>query len=185
MFYSCHNQCHQSRREALSGPSNLFCLFDDIPLFWDAWDTMDYHLQTRRVQGGGNLEIVASGLSAFLSGYFGLFGFVFVFCQTDLHVGLPMHLKYPGPLQASVRLILPVGERSKLDQLISLDCDSDCLVFSTTVKCMPACRQPQSVAHASFFFFDSAIGTRTANFSKQNLPPVCARQKPPLASSTV
>lgn len=22
-------------------------MFDDIPLYWDAWDVMDYHLQTR------------------------------------------------------------------------------------------------------------------------------------------
>lgn len=26
---------------------NQFVLFDDIPLYWDAWDVMDYHLQTR------------------------------------------------------------------------------------------------------------------------------------------
>ncbi|XP_038072171.1 alpha-mannosidase 2C1-like [Patiria miniata] len=27
---------------------NQFVLFDDIPLFWDAWDVMDYHLETRQ-----------------------------------------------------------------------------------------------------------------------------------------
>lgn len=26
---------------------NQFVLFDDIPLYWDAWDCMDYHLETR------------------------------------------------------------------------------------------------------------------------------------------
>jgi alpha-mannosidase len=26
---------------------NQFVIFDDIPLFWDAWDVMDYHLETR------------------------------------------------------------------------------------------------------------------------------------------
>ena len=26
---------------------NQFVLFDDIPLFWDAWDVMEYHLETR------------------------------------------------------------------------------------------------------------------------------------------
>lgn len=25
---------------------NQMVLYDDVPLFWDAWDTMDYHLQT-------------------------------------------------------------------------------------------------------------------------------------------
>jgi alpha-mannosidase len=26
--------------------------YDDIPLFWDAWDVMDYHLETRRLPDG-------------------------------------------------------------------------------------------------------------------------------------
>lgn len=29
--------------------ANLFVIFDDVPLFWDAWDVMDYHLETREV----------------------------------------------------------------------------------------------------------------------------------------
>ncbi|NP_001090678.1 alpha-mannosidase 2C1 [Xenopus tropicalis] len=28
---------------------NQFVLFDDIPLYWDAWDVMDYHLETRKL----------------------------------------------------------------------------------------------------------------------------------------
>jgi len=28
---------------------NQFVIFDDVPLFWDAWDVMDYHLETRFV----------------------------------------------------------------------------------------------------------------------------------------
>ncbi|KAM6060838.1 LOW QUALITY PROTEIN: alpha-mannosidase 2C1 [Theristicus caerulescens] len=28
--------------------ANQFALFDDVPLYWDAWDVMDYHLQTRK-----------------------------------------------------------------------------------------------------------------------------------------
>lgn len=27
--------------------ANQFALFDDVPLYWDAWDVMDYHLETR------------------------------------------------------------------------------------------------------------------------------------------
>ncbi|XP_071483559.1 alpha-mannosidase 2C1-like [Diadema antillarum] len=27
---------------------NQFVVYDDIPLFWDAWDVMDYHLETRK-----------------------------------------------------------------------------------------------------------------------------------------
>ncbi|KFO82043.1 Alpha-mannosidase 2C1, partial [Cuculus canorus] len=28
--------------------ANQFALFDDVPLYWDAWDVMDYHLETRK-----------------------------------------------------------------------------------------------------------------------------------------
>uniref|UniRef100_A0A4W4DUC3 alpha-mannosidase n=1 Tax=Electrophorus electricus TaxID=8005 RepID=A0A4W4DUC3_ELEEL len=37
-------------REAISDGcfGNQFVLFDDVPLYWDAWDVMDYHLQTRK-----------------------------------------------------------------------------------------------------------------------------------------
>lgn len=36
-------------REALTDGchGNQFVIFDDVPLYWDAWDVMDYHLQTR------------------------------------------------------------------------------------------------------------------------------------------
>lgn len=27
--------------------ANQFALFDGVPLYWDAWDVMDYHLETR------------------------------------------------------------------------------------------------------------------------------------------
>ncbi|XP_064627602.1 alpha-mannosidase 2C1-like isoform X2 [Lineus longissimus] len=27
---------------------NQYVVFDDVPLFWDAWDVMDYHLETRK-----------------------------------------------------------------------------------------------------------------------------------------
>lgn len=32
---------------AVDKPANQFVIYDDIPLFWDAWDIMDYHLETR------------------------------------------------------------------------------------------------------------------------------------------
>ena len=28
---------------------NEFVLYDDVPLYWDAWDVMDYHLETEKV----------------------------------------------------------------------------------------------------------------------------------------
>lgn len=38
-------------REAISPgySGNQFVLFDDVPLFWDAWDVMPYYLETRFV----------------------------------------------------------------------------------------------------------------------------------------
>ncbi|VDM99376.1 unnamed protein product [Thelazia callipaeda] len=29
--------------------ANQFVIFDDVPLFWDAWDVMDYHLETKQL----------------------------------------------------------------------------------------------------------------------------------------
>ncbi|XP_068578630.1 alpha-mannosidase 2C1 isoform X1 [Cebidichthys violaceus] len=39
-----------ANREAISDSfhGNQFVMFDDVPLYWDAWDVMDYHLQTRK-----------------------------------------------------------------------------------------------------------------------------------------
>jgi len=36
-------------REAVNpgSPMNQLVLYDDVPLYWDAWDVMDYHLETR------------------------------------------------------------------------------------------------------------------------------------------
>uniref|UniRef100_A0AAX7T0W3 Alpha-mannosidase 2C1 n=1 Tax=Astatotilapia calliptera TaxID=8154 RepID=A0AAX7T0W3_ASTCA len=38
-----------ANRESISDGclGNQFVMFDDVPLYWDAWDVMDYHLQTR------------------------------------------------------------------------------------------------------------------------------------------
>ena len=35
---------------------NQLVLYDDIPLYWDAWDCMDYHLETRRPVNGPALD---------------------------------------------------------------------------------------------------------------------------------
>ncbi|XP_066491116.1 alpha-mannosidase 2C1 [Tiliqua scincoides] len=43
--------------------ANQFVIFDDVPLYWDAWDVMDYHLQTRKpiVHLLKPLEVILSG----------------------------------------------------------------------------------------------------------------------------
>ncbi|KAF7550510.1 hypothetical protein G7Z17_g5670 [Cylindrodendrum hubeiense] len=38
---------HQARRETLAGKANQFVIFDDKPIYWQAWDTEVYHLDTR------------------------------------------------------------------------------------------------------------------------------------------
>jgi alpha-mannosidase len=37
----------QSRREVLSGKANQFVIFDDKPVYWQAWDAEVYHLDAR------------------------------------------------------------------------------------------------------------------------------------------
>ncbi|KAM4747060.1 alpha-mannosidase 2C1 isoform 2-T3 [Rhinophrynus dorsalis] len=54
-----------SNRESIPENSygNQFVLFDDIPLYWDAWDVMDYHLETRKpvTKVLSELQITSSG----------------------------------------------------------------------------------------------------------------------------
>uniref|UniRef100_A0A8C2VKB0 Alpha-mannosidase 2C1 n=1 Tax=Chinchilla lanigera TaxID=34839 RepID=A0A8C2VKB0_CHILA len=54
-----------SGREAIAEGAlgNQFVLFDDVPLYWDAWDVMDYHLETRKPLLGqvGTLAIGTEG----------------------------------------------------------------------------------------------------------------------------
>ncbi|KAH7139896.1 alpha-mannosidase [Dactylonectria estremocensis] len=37
----------QARRETLAGKANQFVIFDDQPVYWQAWDVEVYHLETR------------------------------------------------------------------------------------------------------------------------------------------
>lgn len=39
------------------GKANKFVIFDDIPLFWEAWDVEVYHLETRRELSYGNTSL--------------------------------------------------------------------------------------------------------------------------------
>ncbi len=38
---------HSEAIDGSKGLGNQFVMFDDLPLFWDAWDVMEYHLETR------------------------------------------------------------------------------------------------------------------------------------------
>lgn len=46
-------------REALAGEGNLFQIFDDRPVMWDAWDVDPYHLETMRDCGPASSAGVA------------------------------------------------------------------------------------------------------------------------------
>lgn len=37
-----------AKREVLSGKANKFVIFDDKPIYWQAWDVEVYHLETRQ-----------------------------------------------------------------------------------------------------------------------------------------
>jgi alpha-mannosidase len=41
--------------------ANRLILYDDQPLYWDAWDVEIYHLETARELGQGNVSLVDSG----------------------------------------------------------------------------------------------------------------------------
>jgi alpha-mannosidase len=40
---------------------NVFKMFEDIPLFWDAWDTEIFHLEKYRVVEAGSVQILEQG----------------------------------------------------------------------------------------------------------------------------
>ena len=41
------NELFQSPQN--QGMGNLITFYDDVPLYWDAWDVMDYHLETKEI----------------------------------------------------------------------------------------------------------------------------------------
>ncbi|KAK5610189.1 Alpha-mannosidase 2C1 [Crenichthys baileyi] len=54
-----------ANRETISDgcSGNQFVIFSDVPLYWDAWDVMDYHLQTRKpvLEVVQPVQVVSSG----------------------------------------------------------------------------------------------------------------------------
>ncbi|KAK0106272.1 hypothetical protein ONS96_003912 [Cadophora gregata f. sp. sojae] len=47
----------RSNRQTLSGPANQFAIFDDKPVYWQAWDVEVYHLETRQELPSSNTKI--------------------------------------------------------------------------------------------------------------------------------
>ncbi|CAG0918169.1 unnamed protein product [Notodromas monacha] len=86
--------------------ANSICIYDDIPLFWDAWDVMDYHLETRKILNAPNVEGVKMK---------------------------PARILQNGPLVSAVEWEMSFGNGSKLSQRIILDAESPYLIFETNV----------------------------------------------------
>ncbi|OZJ02857.1 hypothetical protein BZG36_03218 [Bifiguratus adelaidae] len=53
----------EAKRQVISAGQrgNVFKIFDDIPLFWDAWDVEIYHLEKFDTVDGGNVRILDHG----------------------------------------------------------------------------------------------------------------------------
>lgn len=93
------------RPESSGKMGNKLMLFDDVPLFWDAWDTMDYHLETGKVLNDKD------------SGY---------------HV-TPVKIVENGPLNVKLEWSLQISELSSLTQEIELNAFNPYIVFNTKV----------------------------------------------------
>ncbi|XP_042883605.1 alpha-mannosidase 2C1-like [Penaeus japonicus] len=85
---------------------NQMVLYDDEPLYWDAWDVMDYHLETPKV-----LNAEGSGFEV-----------------------TPVTVVESGPLVAKLIWSVKISADSTLTQEIELSSESPYLTFSTSVS---------------------------------------------------
>lgn len=83
---------------------NQLVLFDDIPLYWDAWDCMDYHLETRSpVNHSASTE-------------------------EEVHVESANHLK------VTLKWSQPIGQHSHIHQKIHVTAVDSFIEFETRVQ---------------------------------------------------
>lgn len=105
-------------------------MFDDVPLYWDAWDVMDYHLQTR-------FQPLLSNAFKYCS--------VYQYHKTNrknklnrkpvAEVVQPVHVVSPGGLRGSVSFTLRISDKSTITQEIIMDAMCPYIKFSTEVGC--------------------------------------------------
>ncbi|KAF6837836.1 alpha-mannosidase [Colletotrichum musicola] len=50
----------RAKREVLAGKANQYAIFDDKPIYWQAWDVEVFHLETREELQGSTTSIVES-----------------------------------------------------------------------------------------------------------------------------
>ncbi|XP_066960313.1 alpha-mannosidase 2C1-like [Macrobrachium rosenbergii] len=84
---------------------NQLVIMDDEPVYWDAWDVMDYHLETPKVMNALDSSFEVTDVAVIES----------------------------GPLVARLRFSLKISEKSKLSQDIVLTAASPYLIFETSV----------------------------------------------------
>lgn len=97
---------HSSGNEVI--PANHFgnqlVLFDDIPLYWDAWDCMDYHLETR--------SIVNQPLSS----------------EEEVHT------EFASPLKVTLKWSQSIGQKSRIHQKIHVTAVDSFIEFETRIE---------------------------------------------------
>lgn len=83
---------------------NQLVLFDDIPLYWDAWDVMDYHIETRSIVNRPS-------------------------CTED-----EVHVELATPLKVSLKWSQSVGQQSRVHQKIHINAVDCYIEFETRVE---------------------------------------------------
>jgi alpha-mannosidase len=99
---------------------NQLVLFDDVPLYWDAWDVMDYHLETRYMY-----------LNACLKNSV----IIMLVClrkPIEDFIELAI-IREEGPLRASVEVKLMISEHSYITQFITVEAGCPYIKFETEV----------------------------------------------------
>lgn len=84
---------------------NQLVLFDDIPLYWDAWDCMDYHLETRTVVNDSRRV-----------------------------PGEAVHVELATPLEVILKWSQAFGKESHLEQRIRISAVHPHIEFETRIK---------------------------------------------------
>ncbi|KAL7646644.1 UNVERIFIED_CONTAM: hypothetical protein RMT77_001895 [Armadillidium vulgare] len=96
------------RRGGPIGKGNVITIYDDVPLFWDAWDIMDYHTETRNVlnsKENAKMEIIQ-----------------------------PMQILVNGVLKTTLQYSFRISSLSFIKQKISLSAVDPFLSFETEVE---------------------------------------------------
>lgn len=102
-------------------------MFDDVPLYWDAWDVMDYHLQTRCQ------SLTLASIFRVFSGILDMKTMYLSYRKPVLEVVQPAHVVSSGGLRGSVDFTLRISDKSTVTQEIIMDAMCPYIKFNTEV----------------------------------------------------